>query len=195
MAFFRQGRRGGVGRISGSRKELRPRAPWDERAIMVESSSKPLQSDLDEIVSTFLAGCADKRGVLLPLLHEILERMGHVPDVAIPVVAQALNLSRAEVHGVVSFYHDFRREPPGRHIVKICRAEACKARGSDAIERAAVARLGTALGETRSDGRITLEAVYCLGLCGIGPNMLVDGVPLAKVDEMRLDALTQEFGL
>lgn len=162
---------------------------------MAELPDRPLPHDLDEIISRFLSCCADQRGILLPLLHEIQREIGYVPHAAVPAVAQALNLSRAEVHGVVTFYHDFRREPSGQHVVKICRAEACKARGADAIERAAVARLRTALGRTRSDGRVTLEPVYCLGLCGIGPNMLIDGIPIAKVDETRLAELAQEIGV
>lgn len=130
-----------------------------------------------------------QRGALLPLLHAVVDEIGFVPDDAVPDIAAALNLSRAEVHGVISFYHDFRRKPAGRHVVKICRAEACQARGGAAIEAAAAERLGIAMGSTSADGRVTLEPIYCLGLCATGPNALVDGVPLSRIDGAKLDAI------
>ena len=132
---------------------------------------------------------AGRRGGLLPLLHAWLERFGHVDDAAIPMIAEAFNLSRAEVHGVVTFYHDFRRRPAGRHVVKLCRAESCQARGAAALEREMVGRLGVAMHETRADGRVTLEPVYCLGLCAIGPSALVDGRPMARLDSAALDRI------
>ena len=135
-----------------------------------------------------------RRGALLPLLHALQETVGYVPDAAVPHVAQALNLSRAEVHGVLTFYHDFRSAPAGTHTVKICRAEACQARGGRAIEAAAAARLGTAMGSTRADGHITLEPIYCLGLCATGPNALVDGRPVSRVDGARLERIAEEIG-
>ena len=133
------------------------------------------------------------RDRLLPLLHMLQEEIGFVDDAAIPAIAAALNLSRADVHGVVTFYHDFRRAPGGRHVVKLCRAESCQARGGAAMERAAADRLGVAMGETRRDGQVTLEPVYCLGLCGIGPNALVDGRPVARIDAAALDRIAQEI--
>jgi formate dehydrogenase subunit gamma len=133
-----------------------------------------------------------ERGALLPLLHAVQEAIGHVPDAAVPLIASALNITRAEVHGVITFYHDYRRAPAGRHVVKLCRAEACQARGGAAIEAAAAERLGVAMGETRADGRVTLEPVYCLGLCAIGPNALVDGRPIAKLDAMALDRIVAQ---
>ncbi len=104
-------------------------------------------------------------------------------------IAAALNLSRAEVHGVISFYHDYRRTPAGLHVVKICRAEACQARGAVAIEQAAVARFGVAMGATRADRQVTLEPIYCLGLCATGPNALVDGQPYSRVDQAALERI------
>src|SRR3546814_7487873 len=104
------------------------------------------------------------------LLHALQEEFGFIDDAAVPHIAEALNLSRADVHGVITFYPDFRRRPAGTHIVKICRAESCQARGGAAIEKAAVARLRVAMGSTRADGQVTLEAVYCLGLFATGPN-------------------------
>lgn len=138
-------------------------------------------------IGALLARHAGERGALLPLLHALQQEIGWIPDMIVPEIAEVLNLSRAEVHGVVSFYHDFRRAPAGRHIVKICRAEACQARGGAAIEAAAAERLGVAMGRTRPDGAVTLEPVYCLGLCATGPNAMVDGVPVSRVDAARLD--------
>ena len=114
-------------------------------------------------------------------------------SLTIPGIATALNLSRADVHGVVTFYHDFRRTPTGRHVVKLCRAESCQARGAAAIEKAATDRLGVPMGETRPDGQVTLEPVYCLGLCAVGPNALVDGRPVARIDAATLDRIAQEI--
>jgi formate dehydrogenase subunit gamma len=140
-------------------------------------------------IEAILARHASERGALLPLLHALQAEIGWIPDAIVPDIAVALNLSRAEVHGVISFYHDFRRAPAGRHIVKICRAEACQARGGAAIEAAAAERLGVAMGGTRPDGAVTLEPVYCLGLCATGPNAMVDGVPMSRVDAARLDRI------
>lgn len=139
--------------------------------------------------SAVIAAHAAMRGALLPLLHAVQRAIGFVPDDLVPEIADALNVSRAEVHGVITFYHDFRRKPAGRHIVKICRAEACQARGGAAIEAAAAERLGVAMGATRDDGRVTLEAIFCLGLCATGPNALVDGQPVSRVDAAKLDRI------
>lgn len=117
----------------------------------------------------------DQDGPLLPILHAIQERLGHIDARAIPVVAEILNLTRAEVHGVVSFYHDFRREPAGRHVVKVCCAEACQAMGSDALVAELESLLGVRLGATTPDLQITLEPVYCLGNCALSPAVMVDG--------------------
>lgn len=153
------------------------------------ASEAPLSPGDRETLDAVIARHARMRGALLPLLHALQEEIGHIPDAAVPALAEALNLSRAEVHGVITFYHDFRHRPAGRHVVKICRAEACQARGGAAIEAAAVARLGVAMGQTRADGAVTLEPVYCLGLCATGPNALVDGVPFSRVDAARLDRI------
>ncbi|WP_375392395.1 formate dehydrogenase subunit gamma [uncultured Sphingomonas sp.] len=135
-----------------------------------------------------------QRGTLLPLLHAVQAELGHVADATVPHIAAALNLSRADVHGVVTFYHDFRRAPAGAHVVKLCRAEACQARGSAAIEAAAVARLGVAMGATRADGQVTLEPTYCIGLCAIGPAALVDGRPVARIDAAVVARIAAEIG-
>lgn len=147
-----------------------------------------LTQRIDEIVSQ----TRDLEGPLLPILHAVQAEFGHVPEAAVPLLAERLNLGRAEVHGVVSFYHDFRRQPAGRHVVKLCRAEACQAMGAEAGIAAAEARLGVRLGETTRDGRVTLEAVYCLGLCACGPAAMVDGTVHGRVAGARLDALLDE---
>ncbi len=121
-------------------------------------------------------------GPLLPILHAVNDRFGHVDERALPLIAEVLNLSRAEVHGVVGFYHDFRRQPAGRHRVKVCRAEACQSMGSDALARDLERIFGIAVGETTTDGRVTLDAVYCLGNCALSPAVMVDGELIGRAD-------------
>jgi len=128
-------------------------------------------------------------GPLLPILQALQETFGCVREAAVVMVAQALNLSRAEVHGVVTFYHDFRRQPAGRRIVKLCRAEACQAAGGDALAARAQAQLGVAMGTTAPDGSVTLEPVYCLGLCATAPSAMIDGRVVGRLDQQRLDAV------
>lgn len=122
-------------------------------------------------------------GPLLPILHAVQASFGHVPQGAIPQIAAALNLSKAEVHGVISFYHDFREAPAGRHVLKLCRAEACQAVGADAVAGKIKAALGIDWHETTPDGRVTLEPVFCLGLCACGPAAMVDGRLVGRCDE------------
>jgi formate dehydrogenase subunit gamma len=131
-------------------------------------------------------------GPMLPVLHVLQEAFGCVPEAAVPMVAEALNLTRAEVHGVVTLYHDFRRVPGGRHILKLCPAEACQAAGGDALAARAEARLGVPMGTTTPDGSVTLEAVYCLGLCATAPSAMIDGRVVGRLDEQRLDAVLAE---
>jgi formate dehydrogenase subunit gamma len=144
--------------------------------------SRKEEEPIAALVARLAAARAGERGALLPLLHDIQHALGRVDEAAVAAVAAELNLSRAEVHGVVSFYHDFRSAPAGRHHVQSCRAESCQSRGGAAIEAALAGRLEVAMGETRADGQVTLEPVYCLGLCAIGPNALVDGKPVARID-------------
>lgn len=131
-------------------------------------------------------------GPLLPILHGLQEEFGHVPTEALPVVAEALNLSRAEVHGVVSFYHDFRKEPAGRHVLKLCRAEACQSMGSDAVAAAVERALGIGFHETSADGAVTLEPVYCLGLCACAPAGMLDGEPMGRLDAAAVEEIVAE---
>ena len=150
-----------------------------------ESWSEPLAR---EIISRH----ATRDGALLPLLHDIQEVFGYVPEVAIPIVADALNLSRAEVHGTFTFYHDFRHEPAGRRVLKFCRAEACQAAGGDHLCARAEQKLGVKIGETTADDRVTFEPVYCLGLCSVAPSAMLDGKIYGRLDEQRVDALVSE---
>ena len=131
-------------------------------------------------------------GPLLPILHGLQEEFGHVPAEALPVVAEALNLSRAEVHGVVSFYHDFRREPAGRHVLKLCRAEACQSMGSERIAEALERALGIGFHQTSADGAVTLEPVYCLGLCACAPAAMLDGEPIGRLDAAAIEEIAAE---
>ena len=127
-------------------------------------------------------------GGLLPALHDVQAAFGCIPDEAVRLLAQQFNLSRAEVFGVVSFYHDFRREPAGRHVVKLCQAEACQSMGSRELRAHACERLGVAMGETTADGRVTLEATYCLGLCATAPSAMIDGRVVGRLTPARLEA-------
>jgi len=139
---------------------------------------------------------ADNRhlaGALLPILHALQKALGYVPPAAVPLIAQALNLSRAEVHGVISFYHYFRREPAGRHTIYVCRAEACQAMGGRALQAHAQKKLGIELHQTTADGAFTLEPVYCLGNCACAPSLLVDGELHGRVDAQRFDELLGEL--
>ncbi len=148
-----------------------------------------------EEIARLVARHAGRRGALLPLLHDVQAVFGYIPDEAVPGIAGGLNLSRAEVHGVVTFYHDFRRAPPARHVLRLCRAEACQARGGVAVEAAAEERLGVAMGGTRADGQAALEPAYCLGLCAVGPSAFVDGAPVARLDAAAIDAIAETWAL
>jgi formate dehydrogenase subunit gamma len=128
-------------------------------------------------------------GALLPILHAIQDEFGYVDEAAVPIIADELNLSRAEVHGVMSFYHDFRKHAPGQHIVKICRAEACQSVGGRDSEAHARERLNADFHETSADGRYTLEPVYCLGNCACGPSAMIDGKLYGRVTPKRFDQL------
>ncbi len=146
----------------------------------------------DEVVQQAIEAHSREPGGLLPLLHAIQDGLGWLPPGCLPRVAAALNLSRAEVHGVVSFYHDFRTEPPGRRVVRICRAESCQAMGAEALVDHACARLGMAMHSTRVDDAFTLEPVYCLGNCALSPSVTVDGTLYGKVTPARLDVLLDQ---
>jgi len=142
-----------------------------------------------EDIQRLIAEHRDLEGPLLPLLHAFQQRFGHVPQAALPPIAEAFGLSRAEVHGVVSFYHDFRAAPAGRRVVRLCRAEACQAVGSEAVAAAVLADLGVDWHGTTADGGVTVEPVFCLGLCACGPAAMVDGQLVGRIDAARVGAL------
>jgi formate dehydrogenase subunit gamma len=150
---------------------------------MTESTAR----QVEEIVAVH----AGLEGPLLPILHAVQAAFGCVPREAVPVIAHALNLSRAEVYGVVSFYHDFREQLAGQRVVKLCRAEACQAMGGAALAAKALKHFGINWGETSADGRVTIEPIYCLGLCSVAPAALVDGEPHGRLAEERLIALVE----
>ena len=131
-------------------------------------------------------------GPLLPILHEIQAEFGYVPQESLPVIARELNLSRAEVHGVVTFYHDYHDHPTGRHVLKLCRAEACQSMGGDAIAERIKALLGIDFHQTTLDGAVTLEPVYCLGLCSCAPAAMLDGEVHGRIDAVLAQELVAE---
>jgi formate dehydrogenase subunit gamma len=133
-----------------------------------------------------------QEGPMLPILHALQAAFGHISEPAMRLVAQKLNVSRAEVYGVASFYHDFRLQAQGRHALKICRAEACQSMGSEAQARKFLDALGLDWGDTTPDGRLTVEPVYCLGLCACAPSAMLDGEPHARLDLDGLKALAAE---
>ena len=153
--------------------------------------AEPFEADT---VRAIALGLAAIEGPLLPILHAINDRFGYVDEMAVPIVAEVLNLSRAEVHGVVSFYHDFRHAPAGRHVVKVCRAESCQAMGARHLVADFETALGIKLGETTPDGRVTLEPVYCLGNCALSPAVMVDGDLHGRIDGARLQVILAEVG-
>jgi formate dehydrogenase subunit gamma len=157
-----------------------------------EVAQSPAPFDPDKVVE-IIAAHASLEGPLLPILHAVQTAFGCVPGDAVPIIAGALNLTRAEVHGVASFYHDFRDEPSEGHVIKLCRAEACQARGCEPTIARVEDRLGVKLGETRADDGVRLEAVYCLGLCASGPAALVDGRPVARLSGARLERLLTDI--
>ena len=142
--------------------------------------------------TAIIAAHAHRTGAALPLLQALQEVFGHVPSAAEPLVAGALNLSRAEVHGIVTFYHDFRREPAGRHVLRLCRAEACQAAGGEALAKVTQQRLGLDWHGTTPDGALTLEPVFCLGLCACAPAAMLDGEVLGRLDAEALDAALEQ---
>jgi formate dehydrogenase subunit gamma len=138
---------------------------------------------------SIIAAHSQRPGATLPILHALQAAFGYVPRQSHAIIADALNLSRAEIYGVVSFYHDFRAAPPGRHVLKICRAEACQAMGAAALAEDALRAAGAAWGGTAADGSITIEPTYCLGLCACAPAALLDGEPVGRLTAAGLDAI------
>lgn len=156
---------------------------------------KPSPADHLAQVAALIDQHRDRPAPLLPLLHAVQEALGHVPADAVPMIARALQLSRAEVHGVLSFYHHFRSQPPGRHVLQICRAEACQACGAEALLAEAEQLFGCRADSTRDDGALTLEPVYCLGLCATSPALQLDGRLHGRVTPERLRAVARDLAL
>lgn len=155
----------------------------------------PMQPASTQIASRTAAIVQELKGLegpLLPILHGIQEEFGHVPQASVPVIADELNLSRAEVHGVVTFYHDFRARPAGRHVLKLCQAEACQSMGSDAVAAKIKRLLGIDFHGTTADGSVTLEPVYCLGLCACSPSAMLDGEVIGRLDDEKIEEIVAE---
>jgi formate dehydrogenase subunit gamma len=154
------------------------------------SETAPLNQT--DTVRRIVADLKGRPGPLIEILHAIQAALGYVPEHAVPLVAKGLNLSRAEVHGVVTFYHHFRRTPPGKHVLSLCRAEACQSMGADALAEHAKQRLGVDFHETTADGAFSLEPVYCLGNCACSPAAMIDGRLYGRLTPERFDAMIAE---
>ena len=150
------------------------------------------EGDIAARTRTIVADLRFLEGPLLPILHEVQQEFGYVPQEALPVIAEELNLSRAEVHGVMTFYHDYRDHPAGRHVLKLCRAEACQSMGGDAVAERVKTLLGIDFHQTTLDGSVTLEPVYCLGLCACAPSAMLDGEVYGRVDDQTAAELVAE---
>ncbi|MER8369345.1 MAG: formate dehydrogenase subunit gamma [Mesorhizobium sp.] len=153
---------------------------------------QPASTEIASRTAAIIQELKGLEGPLLPILHGIQEEFGYVPQDALPVIAEALNISRAEVHGVVTFYHDYRSQPAGRHVLKLCQAEACQSMGSDAIAAKLKSLLGIGFHETTRDGSVTLEPVYCLGLCACSPSAMLDGEVIGRLDDEKLNEIVAE---
>lgn len=147
-----------------------------------------------ERASAIIAAYAGREAALMPMLHAVQQTFGYVPRQAVLLIAEALNLSRAEVHGTISFYHDFRREAAGRHTLRLCRAEACQALGADRLHQQIQDTLGIGWHATTADGEVTLKPVFCLGLCAVGPSALLDETPLARLDADTITDALRDAG-
>lgn len=150
------------------------------------------EQDRVAVIRRVLGEHQDRPGALLPILHGIQDALGYVPPEAIEPIAQALNQSRAEIHGVVSFYHYFRTTPPGRHTIHLCRAESCQAMGANQLALHVKAKLGVDFHETTPDGAFTLEPVYCLGHCACSPAMMIDGEMFGRVTPDRFEEVVRQ---
>lgn len=152
---------------------------------------QPASTEIAARAQGIIDGLKDLEGPLLPILHGVQEEFGYVPQETLPVIAHALNMSRAEVHGVATFYHDFRRAPAGRHVLKLCQAEACQSMGSEAVAAKVRQALGIGFHETTADGAVTLEPVYCLGLCACSPSAMLDGEVIGRVDDEKIGEIVE----
>ena len=158
-------------------------------------TTQPASTEISSRTTAVINELKGLEGPLLPILHGLQEEFGYVPGESLPVIADALNLSRAEVHGVVTFYHDYRNHPAGRHVLKLCRAEACQSMGGDAIAAKMQQLLGIGFHETTKDGAVTLEPVYCLGLCACAPSAMLDGEVIGRLDAEKIEEIAAEVRL
>lgn len=167
----------------------------DKPLIFVRPGSNSPALNVAELsrIAAIIEAHRQQPGALLPILHAIQDALGFIPESAVPLIAEALNYSRAEVHGVVTFYHHFRQQRAGRHVVQLCRAEACQSVGARALEAHAKKTLGIDFHETTVDGVITLEATYCLGNCACGPSLRIGDDIVGRVNAERFDALVKEL--
>jgi formate dehydrogenase subunit gamma len=161
----------------------------------MQAPAQQEDATVDAVVARALAAHRERPGALLPLLHAVQQELGWIPGAAVVAIAAGLNLAQAEVQGVLGYYPDLRGAPRGRHLVQLCRAESCLACGGDALLESATREFGCGLHATRADGALTLEPVYCLGLCAASPALLVDGEPHARVDAAALHAIAAALEL
>ena len=160
----------------------------------ISAASPRTLSKADAKAAAMCAAHGNKPDELIEILHDLQHGLGYVPEAVLPTIANALNLSRAEVHGVVTFYHEFRREAPGQHVIKICRAEACQAMGTDKLCAHAEKILGTEIGGTSKNGKYSLEAIYCLGNCALSPAIMIGENLYGRVDTQRFDEIVAKLG-
>ncbi|WP_027060888.1 formate dehydrogenase subunit gamma [Mesorhizobium loti] len=153
---------------------------------------QPASTEIASRTAAIIRELKGLEGPLLPILHEIQVEFGHVPQASLPAIAEALNISNAEVHGVVTFYHDYRSHPAGKHVLKVCQAEACQSMGSDAVAAKLKQLLGIGFHETTRDGLVTLEPVYCLGLCACAPSAMLDGEVIGRLDDEKIEEIVAE---
>ncbi len=156
--------------------------------------SAPVAADWSpDTIRQEVAALQQKAGALLPILHAIQDRIGYVPEAAVPIIAEMLQQTRADIHGVISFYHYFRTRPAGSHVLEVCRAEACQARGGRALERHVQQRLGVGYHQTTIDNEFSLEPVYCLGNCACGPSIRVNNEVIGRVTPQKFDQLADSL--
>lgn len=146
-----------------------------------------------KVINSLVANHKQTQSELLPILHGIQEELGYISKEAISIIADMLNISRAEVHGVVSYYHHFRSQPCGQHVIEVCQAEACQSRGSRALDNYVQQQLACPHDATTEDGKFTLQAVYCLGLCATGPSIAIDGKPYSRVNPQKFKTLVEQL--
>ena len=169
-----------------------PANPADIPLVPNRPRGPALDDDARTLLDAIIARHQGREGPLLPILHDVQAEFGMIPEAAQPVIGNALGMSRAEVYGVVSFYHDFREAPAGRHVLRLCRAEACQSVGADALADQVRAALGIDWHETSKDGRVTLEPVFCLGLCACGPAAQLDDRLVGRATAERIVSLAKE---